>query len=229
MTTVTILSLANSWRPDGRCFAGKDYSTGVPGVWIRPVNVNNRDAISDANREYPDGTHADVLDILQIPIRAARPHGHHTEDYEINTERRWTKIGRATWRTVTEATDQVQGTLWPNISSSFHGTNDKVSEAIALAQPNSLALIRPTTLNLVVAEESQFNGPDRRRIRANFSFNNSTYNFVVTDPWVSEHFFPRGNGTYPIPESRLCISLPEIIGGNSTKLVAAVITPERAG
>jgi hypothetical protein len=90
-------------------------------------------------------------------------------------------------------------------------------------------LIKPAELDLVVGKESQFAGGTKRRIRANFRFNDVLYNFVVTDPWIDTKYFDGADGTYRINESRLCISLSGVIGDHAIKLAAAVITPERAG
>jgi len=136
-------------------------------------------------------------------------------------------IDRAKWEEVVEATDDVAGQLWSYGSSSFHGHNDKVSEAATGDIDYSLILIEPTTLTLIVGPESQYMAGPRRRIRASFTFNNIRYNFVVTDPWVEAKYFAGNDGRYEINESRICISLPEIFNGTSTKLVATVITPER--
>lgn len=225
----TILSLANSRRPDGRCFAGKEIANGTAGGWIRPINTAHRNAVSDEDRQYEDQTFADVLDIVTVPLQAPRPSAHHKEDHQILADRYWTKAGRATWQQVVNATDTVTGTLWPNEKSSYHGLNDKVSEATAANQTGSLLLVAPTRLVLVVAMESQYMGTCRRRVRADFDFNGVRYNFVVTDPWIEDTYFAGDNGSYRINGSRLCVSLPEIINGYSTKLVAAVVTSERVG
>lgn len=225
----TILCLANSRRPEGHCFAGKEFANGVTSGWLRPINATNRNAVSDKDREYEDGTLADVLDIVRVPLIGPCPNCHHQEDHRIRDDRYWTKMGRATWQQVVNATDNASGTLWPNEVHSYHGFNDKVSEATAVTQPNSLLLIAPTRLDLGVAMESQYIGPDRRRVRADFDFNGVRYNFVVTDRWIEDRYFAGENGTYRINRSRVCVSLPETINGSSTKLVAAVITPERVG
>jgi hypothetical protein len=227
--TKTILCLANSRRPDGNCFAGKEVASGITGQWIRPVNTAHRNAVSNQDRQYEDRSLADLLDVVAIPLEAPRPNGHHREDHQIQVGQRWTKVGRATWKQVVGATDTVAGTLWPNEHNSYHGTNDKVSEETCATQPGSLLLIEPSRLDLVVDTESQYIGADRRRVRADFTFNGVRYNFVVTDPWIEASYFAGGNGTFRINGSRLCISLPEVINGHSTKLVAAVITPERVG
>jgi hypothetical protein len=225
----TIICLANSRRPGGRCFAGKEFANGKAGSWVRPVNGGNSNAISEEDRQYKDGTQADLLDIVKIWMKTPQPHAHHQEDHQILTDHYWEKTGRATWPQIVAATDKVTGTLWPNEAKSFHGFNDKVTGATAASLTNSLWLIAPTRLDLVVNAESQWGGaPDRRRVRADFDFNGERYNFVVTDLWIEEKYFAGENGTYRVNDSRLCVSLPEILSGFSTKLVAAVITADRA-
>jgi hypothetical protein len=41
------------------------------------------------------------------------------------------------------------------------------------------------------------------------------------------NYLAKGDGRYKIDNARLCISLAEILHGSATKLVAAVITPDR--
>lgn len=225
--TKTILCLANSRRPGGRCVAGKEFTSGNAGAWVRPVNPGNGDAISEADLQYKNGELADVLDIVSIPMIGARPHGHQNENEQIDPRYHWVKESRATWAQIVAATDDLKGALWLNGDSSYHGTNDKVAQEKAKALKNSLVLIRPARLSLIVGEESQYGGGSRRRVRASIDFNDQHYNFVVTDPWIEDKYFAGKDGTFKIDESRLCISLSEIIGGTAIKLVAAVITPDR--
>jgi hypothetical protein len=66
-----------------------------------------------------------------------------------------------------------------------------------------------------------------RRVRADFDYNGTRYNFVVTDPVIQAEYFAKPDGTYRVNDARLCISLAEILHGSATKLVAAVITSDR--
>lgn len=223
----TILCLANSRRPGGTCFAGKEFANGNTSAWIRPINAAHNGAISGQDRIYKDSSHADLLDIVKVRLVEAKPHLHHKEDHQIDAAQYWEKIGRATWEDVVKATDVVKGALWVNDSSSQHGLNDKVREASAEKLSGSLTLIQPEKLEIVVAKESGFNGPDVRKVRANFTYNGIPYNFVVTDAPFEHSCYEKGDGIYPIADSRLCVSLAEILSGFAIKLVAAVITPSR--
>jgi hypothetical protein len=64
-------------------------------------------------------------------------------------------------------------------------------------------------------------------VRADFDYGGEAYNFVVTDPVIEDEFFKKEDGTYRIKGARLCVSLAEVYHGSATKLVAAVITPDR--
>lgn len=222
-----ILCLANSRRPGGTCFAGKEFAGGKTSGWIRPVNAAHDGAVSAKDRRYQDGSYAELLDIVEVPLQAAKPHLHHQEDHQIDASSYWTKASRANWKNVIDATDIVQGRLWANEDSSYHGLNDKVSEASAAKLSSSLYLIEPIDLDLVVSWESAYKAPDVRRVRAKFLYNKIPYNFVVTDEPVESLYFEKGDGTYRVKDVRLCISLAEVKNGIATKLVAAVITPNR--
>ena len=223
----TLLCLANSRRPGGTCFAGKEFAGGKSYDWLRPINAAHGGAISSKDRVYRDGSYADLLDIVKVPLSAAKPHVHHQEDHQIDPTSYWEKVGRANWKDVSGATDVFQGPLWKNEGSSYHGVNDKVTAASAAQLPGSLYLIEPVDLDLVVGKESIYQGGEVRRVRASFLFNQVRYNFVVTDETIESSYFAKGDGTYRVDDVRLCVSLAEILSGNATKLVAAVITPDR--
>jgi len=175
-----------------------------------------------------DQSHAELLDIVQIPLLNPAPHLHHQEDHQIDAEQYWEKKGRATWTDVVNATDVINGSLWVNEDSSYHGQNDKVSEASAAKLSGSLYLIEPQDLTLRVGMESTFKGPAIRRVRATFTYGDFRYNFVVTDEPIEQAYFGRGDGNHKITgDVRLSVSLAEVLGGSATKLVAAVITPDR--
>jgi hypothetical protein len=205
--------------------AGKAISDGA---WIRPVNEQNWHAISESDLQLKDGSSADVLDVLTIPMLRASPFGHQTENHVIAPEYYWSREAKATWQQVVDATDKITGAIWGYGNSSFHGHNDKVPEVLSAEIDHSLVLIEPATLTLIVGPESQYGGGSRRRVRASFTLNGNRYNFVVTDPWIEARYFGGNDGRFEISGAWLCISLAEIINGSATKLVATVLTPDRA-
>lgn len=226
--TMSFFCLANSRKPGGHCVAGKTFDPEKYIGWLRPVSTRNSHEISNVEHVYADGTGAKLLDVIKVTLTQAQPLVHQTENHVIAAVR-WEKLSEGNWNHVVTATESVNGPLWHDGLSSYHGRNDKVPEAIAQTLNTSLMLLEPQTLTLVVAQESRFLGGYERRVRAEFSYNGTSYNFVVTDPWIEQKYFALGDGRYEIPTSRLCLSLPEILNGNATKLVAAVITPENVG
>jgi len=78
----------------------------------------------------------------------------------------------------------------------------------------------------VAVEGAEFGNP-RRRWRADFDFNSANYRFSVTDPYIRDRY-PK-DGDYSFAEAIVCVSLAQYDDGYAYKLVAGVLTPERAG
>jgi hypothetical protein len=190
-------------------------------------NAKHGNSIALKDAQYKDGISADLLDTVRVPMSAPAPSDHQTENHQIDDGFYWTKVGRATWEQIVSATDNIKGPLWSDGDHSYHGLNDKVDEPTAKTLGGSLLLIEPSHLELLVADESKFGGGSMRRVRAKFTFDGTSYNFVVTDPWIEANYLVKPDGSYAVDGSRLCVSLAEILNGSATKLVAAVITPDR--
>jgi hypothetical protein len=223
-----ILCLANSRKMSGRCLAGKEIAQEHLGGWVRPISDREHQEISEEDRRYKDGRYAKLLDIIAIPMIEPRPRLYQSENHLIDANIYWECVGRATWDQVAGAVDSVNGPLWINGYSTYNGCNDQVPETIASTFQNSLLLINPTRLNIIVAEEGGIFAAAKRRVRADFLLNGERYNLVVTDPWMERRYLSSADGVFAVETSRLCISLGEIFQGFTYKLVAAIITPERA-
>lgn len=76
----------------------------------------------------------------------------------------------------------MSGSLWSNGNHSYHGTNDKFLEESL--STNSLLLIKPSSLNLIIGQESKFADGSKRKVREKFRFNEIDYEFVVAGPWL---------------------------------------------
>jgi hypothetical protein len=224
----TILCLANSRKMSGRCLAGKEVVQEHFGGWIRPVSDRQYEEISEEDRRYEDGKYANLIDIIIIPMIKPLPKSYQSENHLIDANYYWERVGRATWDQVITATDNVRGPLWVNDHSSYNGQNDQVPEAISSTLKNSLLLIDPSGLNITVGKEGGTFAPAKRRVRADFSLNGQRYKLAVTDPWMERHYLAGSDGVFPVKTSRLCISLGEMFQEFAYKLVAAIITPERA-
>jgi hypothetical protein len=192
------------------------------------VSGRPREEISEKERCYENGEDPKLLDIIQIPLLQPRPKHFQSENHLIDDRYYWQRMGRVGWENLEAALDSVDGPLWLNGNSSYNGVNDRVTEQAAEGLPNSLLLIRPRDLKVVVVTEGAAFGNPRRRLRAQFRFNDDSYLLSVTDPHVEREYLKRENGTYALGEAILCVSLGEPYEGHAYKLVAGLITSERA-
>lgn len=133
MTVKRIVCLANSRKLHGRCVAGKELQGENPGRWIRPVSAREYEEVSEYERQYQDGSDPQVLDILRIPLLNPRPKGYQQENWLLDPNNYWVKVGRGEWKLLESLADAL-GPLWINGHSTYNGRNDKIplSEASAL-------------------------------------------------------------------------------------------------
>jgi hypothetical protein len=221
----TLVCLANSWKFDGSCVAGRDWVTKEHG-WIRPVGPRETASVLTAERTFANGEEVAVLDVVEIEFLQPTPHLHQTENHLFNNAARWERVGEISWDDVGACTEEVGGPLWINGSHSSQGLNDKVAAAALAALTRSLYLVEPANLRIVVRASG--------KRRASFQLEGSHYNLAVTDPWLGQAFPSNNPGIFAVEGARLCVSLPHAMtsgfgAGFAYKLVATVITPARAG
>ena len=221
----TILCLANSRKPGGRCVVGKEVLEDGYGEWIRPVSARSSEEISLIEMRFKDGQCPQVLDIISVPMAKPKPHMHQSENHLIDNGCHWVKVGAVGWADLESALDTVAGPLWFNGSSSYNGLNDEVPEATAKKLSSSLYLVWPNKLQISVGIEG-VQGRRKRKVRASFSLGKFPYKFTVTDPVVEKAYLAYEDGIYPVDDAILCVSLGEVYKGYAYKLVAALITPD---
>jgi hypothetical protein len=215
-----IICLANSRKVSGRCIAGKDIGTGN---WIRPVSDRPSGEISEEERRYEDGTSAQMLDLIDIPVVGRAPGGHQAENYLIDPNDYWKRAGTMPRSGLSVFQDHSDA-LWKIGDSTVGGQNDRVRMSGAAIPAASLYLICPENLTLHVVSDSVGVIKLRRRVRSSFSYHGTRYNLVVTDPMVEQAFLAKSDGAYPLDAAFVCVSLSEVFSdGYSYKLVAAII------
>lgn len=223
-----IVCLANSRKNTGRCIAGKELVNDEAAGWVRPVSERPSQEVSEEERQYPDGSDPRVLDLFELPLMEPRPKAFQTENWLLDPLAYWRPLGRATWTQIIAMTDRPAA-LWLNTSSTYSGKNDRVAQADAEALRSSLYLLHLPRLTLRVFAPGVDFGNAKRRVLAAFIFSGAAYQVWVTDPVIERDYLAKDDGTYEVGESCVTVSLGEASGGFCYKLVAAIITPERAG
>jgi hypothetical protein len=222
--TKTIICLANSRKHSGRCIAGKEVLANGFGPWIRPVSARPSAEVSEEERRYEDGTDPHLLDIVEVPMLAPAPVLQQAENHILDAGYYWTKKGEFLFADLSKLVDLPE-ILWSNGDSTYNGLNDRVKVDVAAGLPNSLVLLKPQDLSVSVQTEGAAFGNARRRVRASFKHNGTSYILAVTDPVAEREFLAKSNGTYSVKNAYLCVSLGEAhTDGSCYKLVAAVIT-----
>jgi hypothetical protein len=225
-----IVCLANSKKPGGRCVAGKLVTDGTYGEWIRPVSARPSAEISFEERQYEDGKEPDIFDVIGIPMIAHVPRLHQTENHMIDADLYWAKQGVLTWDDLAALCDSP-ACLWENGDSTYHGSNDRMTQEVAAPFRNSLWLIKPKDVIIQVFAPGAAFGNPKRRVRAGFRYYGIYYDFMVTDLRAEQTFLAKPNGVHQVGNDlHFCVSLTEAhTDGYCYKLIATVFSKQPPG
>jgi hypothetical protein len=150
MEPIKIVCLANSRKISGRCIVGK---IAEENKWIRPVSNRESEEISEEERRYENGQMPKLLDIISIPVKEHKPILLQNENYLIDDDYYWIKTGNFEG-SLNDLLDSPKD-LWGTESSSYQGTNDRISEEMCDNYNESLYFIRPQSLKIIVRIEGQ--------------------------------------------------------------------------
>ena len=220
MGAIEIICLANSRKTSGRCIAGKIIQSNQ---WIRPVSSRNTEEISEQERRYKNGQMPKLLDIIRIPVKEPRPNLFQTENYLIDNSYCWEKLGSFDGRL--DALLDYPPDLWGTGCSSYQRLNDRFPVQQCNNYSQSLFLIKPESLIIIVRTEGEeFDNP-RRKVRASFRYNQQEYLWPVTDPDVEKQYLSGNNGKFPLEATQyyLCVSVGLPYEGYCYKFVASII------
>jgi hypothetical protein len=170
-----------------------------------------------------------VLDILRVPLLEPRPKAYQTENWLLDPEYYWERVGRAAWPDLSGMTDSP-ASLWANTSSTRQGENDRVAMDEADRLECSLYLLRLPSLSLRIFAPGADFGRPKRRVQASFRYHSSGYKIWVTDPVIEQEYLAKQNDAYDVGECFMVVSLGEPHeDGFAYKLAATIVTPKRAG
>jgi hypothetical protein len=219
----TIVCLANSYKTNGRCIAGKVVSKDGYGTWIRPMSDRPTEELSFFEYCYEGYASPDLLDTVDVPLLKAKPHNHQTENHVIQPGR-WLKTGSFAWSRLDELRDRPEA-LWANTGRTRAGLNDCLSPQEIANFDFSLALVKREKL-VVEVDTSTWDGKTKKTSRAKFRYKGVDYSLKITDPRANAAFKQKEVGEYILNDVFLCISLTEKYAGDGRchKLVAAIFT-----
>jgi len=225
--TKSIVCLANSRKPNGRCVAGIELAQGRRVGWIRPVSARDHEELSENEYQYPDGCHPRPLDVIDVPLIEPKPWDYQQENWLLDPSKRWERVDRLTWDDLPKLADSSER-LWYNLYSSQNGKNDRVPLRYAKTLVSSLQLIRVDHVTLSVITSPADYRRTRTRLQGMFRYGRDDYRLWVTDPIYEREYLARQVGDYPIGESFVTVSLGEPhIDEHCYKLIAAIM--ERNG
>jgi hypothetical protein len=222
----TIVVLANSRKASGRCVAGKELIGNAFEGWIRPVSLRPAGELSEADRQFQDGTDPRLLDVVEIPMSRHLPHGFQAENHAIDDNSYWVCKRKCTPAELNAAVDSTATKLWDNSSpSTANGLNDRVADALAANLQGSLLLIEVPELTIGIAIEGAHFNNAKRKVRGAFTYRGIRYILTVTDPVIELEYLQKNDGEYDAGPAKLCISLGDSFQGYAYKLIAGVLFP----
>ncbi len=220
MSVLEIICLANSRKISGRCIVGKTPSSNK---WIRPVSNRESEEISEEERRYENGDMPQLFDIIKIPVKEHRPTLFQDENYLIHDGYYWEK--NDAYKGSLDDLLDTPNDLWGTQDSSYQGLHDRFPESACGDYSNSVYLIKPQSIEIIVRTEGQEFNDAKRKIRANFTYNNTQYLFPVTDAKIERKFLSGENGRFTLSPNNiyLCVSVGLPYNGYCYKFLASII------
>lgn len=203
-----IICLANSYKLEHRCIAGKDIKDHK---WIRPVSTIGTGELTIPQISFSDGKMPQLLDIVKIPFDVSKPLSYQPENILISSGK-WEKTGEFPKNKLSGLCDKPEN-IWFNEKD----YNDRIQ--VEYFEKNktesSLLLIQPSSLKIL----------QDKKARAVFEYNSVKYDLAITDPVIKGEFNKKDKGEYNINvcDVYLCVSLGEPFHGFCYKLVAGIV------
>ncbi len=175
--------------------------------------------------QYRDGSDPKKLDIFNIPLLYPNPQKYQQENWLLDSEEYWEKVGRFCRTDLNQLADPV-GELWINGHKTYNGLNDKIPLSLARGLGNSLCLVHVEKLQLSVFKPGEAFGNVKRNVQGHFLYHGTEYRLWVTDPAFERNYLAKPDGIYKIRECFLTISLGGAFEDACYKLIAAIFDRE---
>ncbi|MBC0854485.1 dual OB domain-containing protein [Pantoea stewartii] len=223
MPSKVFVILAKSVKHKKFCVAGKIYSKGSIGEWVRPINpLIDSDALTYSNIEYSSKKQPELLHITSFRYLKSEPHPIQLENYSIDSSFYWKKEGVFDKKNINILLDYPQ-TLWANGYSSSNGVNDRFPVSSVSSPIQSLYFVYTSNLKIRIKKEGIDFGNDLKRFRGLFSYNNVDYAFIITDPNVYSEYGQLKEDTYDVGGCYVTLSTAPHTDGYCYKFLTAII------
>jgi hypothetical protein len=243
MATKTMVVLAISKKPGGRCLAGKELYWGngawEVGSWIRPVWTETSGALPEAEMAFAMGRLPRLLEIIEIPLARPVPMRIQPENWLIEMPVQpvsWKSRGMWNWNEIQRLVDRPDG-LWNDHTDP---RRVKSGYAATMRRPASLYLIKPQRI-LSLKAWSTTNRFDptgvKRRRQAVLVYGGAVHELAIDDTDFENRYypvFPELNAPPVCPKLRnpqetlICVSLAlEHLDHFHYKIAAAFLEPPR--
>ena len=211
--------LAKSWRPGGMCIAGREIANGRVGNWLRPVDLENEDAIDRSVVNYGRPGELQLLDVVELDLVDHAPCDHQRENWSIRPDRRIRRVRRFERDELARICDNDKD-LWRNGSRSRRGLNNRVRHAFAKQFRDSLRLVHVDRLELKVYREKE---GEENRLTGTFNLRGKAYTMQVKDVKFQNECQERDLRTYVAEDRYLTISLAGEFNDYCYKLIAGIM------
>lgn len=225
----TILVLANSFRPGGRCVAGRELTQDVSGNWqlrgwIRPVSASGEGGLNPWHcRVNAIGGIREVapMDIVEIELIGPAPDEYQCENWtlDITVPMKW--IGIAPQSLLNACVEAP-----PLLLYNQEDMAKVYREMGEVVESNSRSLVLVKVDDVEFTKSVWFDGiRNKARKRAVFTYHNMPYNLPITDPMAEKYFDQAPNGVYR-PEKQKCfivMSSGRPYRGRRYKFVASIL------
>ena len=219
--TKTFVVLAASRKYGGYCVAGKEWTDGKIGAWIRPVSQRTNGELVAENIRMNNNELPCLMDIVEVETQGPARHAYQKENFFAAGEKPWIWQLKLPDEALTKLLDFPES-LWLNGFSSTNGLNDRVPEEIVVkSNVPSIYLIQPDDFSLLVTDDLY----GRKKVYARLTYREMSYLLSVTDMGIEREYLMKPQDEYSIENKDiyLTISLGEPFNGFCYKLVAAVM------
>lgn len=224
MPSVTFIVLAKSIKHKKFCIAGKRFTNGAIGEWVRPVNTidSSSDALTYNDIEYSNKQHPELFHITSFSYLKKSPHKIQRENYLIDTSIYLGKSGTFNKNIINELLDNPP-TLWHNGYSSYNGDNDRFPIALVQRAIQSLYFVKVYNLKIRVKREGIDFGNELKRFRGFFIYNSVNYGLIITDPKIYSDYGQLKEDTYDFGDCYITLSTAPYTDEHCYKFIAAII------